>query len=117
MKKKFLLLLAIGVMYSCEAIFEEDISNTTITILAPKENTTVNKGIVNFNWNSVDDAEKYQLQIAAPNFTNASQIVLDTTITKTSFSNNLVLGKYQWRVKAVNINYQTTYVTTSFEVK
>lgn len=117
MKKKFLLLLAIGVLCSCEAIFVENISNASVTILAPTEGTTVAKGAVNFNWNVVEDAESYQIQIATPTFTNASQIVLDTTITKTSFSKNLTVGAYQWRVNALNSDYQTKYTSTSFEVQ
>ncbi len=117
MKKNFLLLLAIGMLCSCEAIFVENISNTTVTILAPTHRATVFKGVVNFNWTIVDDADSYQIQIATPTFTNASQIVIDTTITKTSFSKNLTVGVYQWRVNALNSDYQTKYTTTSFEVK
>lgn len=117
MKKSFLLLLAIGMLCSCEAIFVENISNATVTILAPTQGTTVSKGVVNFNWNVVNDSELYQIQIAIPTFTNASQIVLDTTISNTSFSKNLTVGAYQWRVKALNSDYQTKYTTTSFEVE
>ncbi len=117
MKKNFLLLLAIGLLYSCEAIFVENISNATVSILAPTEGTTVTKGAVNFNWNVVEDVESYQIQIATPTFTNASQIVLDTIITKTSFSKILSIGSYQWRVKAINTEYQTKYTSTSFEVQ
>ena len=117
MKKNFLLLLAIGMLFSCEAIFVENISNATVTILAPTEGSTVTNGTVNFNWNAVEDAETYQIQIATPTFANASQIVLDSTISKTSFSKNLTVGIYQWRVNASNSDYQTTYTTTSFEVQ
>tara|TARA_R110001606_G_scaffold342855_1_gene491421 strand:- start:4822 stop:5229 length:408 start_codon:yes stop_codon:yes gene_type:complete len=117
MKKGFLLLFVIGMLYGCEAIFVENISNATVTILAPTEGTTINSGEVNFNWNAVNDAESYQIQIATPSFTNASQVVLDTIITKTSFSKNITIGNYQWRVKAINSDYQTNYTTTSFEVQ
>ena len=116
MKKKFLLLLAVGMFLGCEAIFVENISNATVSILAPKEGTAISTGIINFNWNAVDDADLYQLQIAIPGFSNASQIVVDTTITKTSFSKNLTIGTYQWRVKALNTDYQTNFTTASFEV-
>ena len=34
MKKGFLLLFVIGMLYGCEAIFVENISNATVTILA-----------------------------------------------------------------------------------
>jgi hypothetical protein len=116
MKKKFLLLLAVGMLLSCEAIFVENISNAKVSILAPTEGTTISTGIINFNWNAVDAADLYQIQIATPNFSNASQIVVDTTVTKTSFSKNMTIGNYQWRVKALNSDYQTRFTITSFEV-
>lgn len=116
MKKKLLLLLAIGMLLGCEAIFVDNISNTTVTILAPTTGTTVSAGTTNFNWNAVDAADLYQIQIATPNFSNASQIVVDTTVTKTSFSKNMTIGNYQWRVKALNSDYQTRFTITSFEV-
>ena len=116
MKKKFLLLLALGMLLGCEAIFVENISNATVSILAPKDGTAISTGIINFNWNAVDDADMYQIQIATPGFSNASQVVVDSTITKTSFSKNLTIGVYQWRVKGLNSDYQTNFTTASFEV-
>lgn len=116
MKKNSILLLVIILFSNCEAIFVEDISDASLTILAPTQNSKVTAGLINFNWNPVEEATSYQLQIALPSFTNATQIVLDTTITKTAFSKDLVIGNYQWRVKAINTNYQTNYATTSFEV-
>lgn len=117
MKKNSVLLLLIILFSNCEAIFVEDISDATITILAPTEGSAITAGAVNFNWNPIDDASSYQLQIATPNFTNATQVVLDTTIAKTAFSTDLAIGNYQWRVKALNSDYQTNYTTTSFEVQ
>jgi hypothetical protein len=117
MKKKFLVLIAIVLFSNCEAIFVENISNTTVTVLAPTDGSVVTNGAVNFNWDAIQDAESYQLQIAVPTFLNASQIVLDTTITKTLFTKELAVGNYQWRIKAMNSDYQTNYTTTSFEVQ
>jgi hypothetical protein len=111
------LLFTIVLLSSCEAIFVEDISDATVTILAPSSGSVVANGAVNFNWQVVNDAETYQVQIAIPTFLNASQIVLDTTIAKTSFTKDLTVGKYQWRVKALNSDYHTNYTTTSFEVQ
>jgi hypothetical protein len=117
MKKNYLILFVIFLFANCEAVFVEDISKASVSILAPTEGSKVTAGSINFNWNPIDDANSYQLQIALPNFTNASQILLDTIITKTSFNTNLAVGNYQWRVKALNSDYQTGYTTTSFEVQ
>jgi len=117
MKKKFVLLLAIGMLYCCEAIFVENISNTSVSILAPTHGATIPEGLVNFNWNAVADATSYQIQIATPTFSNATQIVLDTTITKTSFSKNLPVALYQWKVIGMNSDYETTATIQSFEIE
>lgn len=116
MKKNFLIALTLLLFYNCEAIFVEDISNSTVVILAPTENASVAAGVVQFHWQSVVDATNYELQIATPTFLNANQIVLDTLITKTSFSKALEVGNYEWRVKAINSDYSTNHTTTSFTV-
>ncbi|NVK51296.1 MAG: hypothetical protein HWD85_00055 [Flavobacteriaceae bacterium] len=117
MKKTGALLFILFSFINCQAIFVEDISNTSVTVFAPTQNAKVTSGVISFNWDSVEEATLYQLQVASPNFTNAAQLVLDTTITKTAFSKDLAKGNYQWRVKAINSGYQTSYTTISFEVQ
>lgn len=113
--KVLLLLLFVT---SCEEIIEvEDISNDFVTILAPTDTAVLNITNINFSWNAVEDAEQYKLQIANSNFEMANQIVLDTTITTTSFNQTLELGSYQWRVRAENSDYQTAYSSQSFTVE
>jgi len=116
MKKNISLIFLLIFFSNCEAIFVEDISDKAVVLLAPTENATVSSGTVQFNWQSVPDATNYELQIATPTFLNANQIVLDTLITKTSFSKTLEVGDYEWRVKAINSDYSTNHTTTSFTV-
>lgn len=103
---------------SCdEVIFEEDISESLVKILAPTNNATVTTGTISFNWESVTDADRYQIQIATPNFANAIQIVLDSTITNTSFGKQLLPNNYEWRVRAENSAFETDYFTNVLLVK
>lgn len=116
MKKKLLPLIFL-VFISCEAIFTEDISDLSVKILAPQDNTEIDEGLIQFNWEVIVDATEYHIQIATPDFTNASQILLDSINNTNSISKNLTVGKYQWRVKAKNSGYQTSYTSASFEIK
>ena len=116
MKKLFILLL-IGTIYSCDEIIEvTDISDETVSILAPTDATTITTGTINFNWNDINEANEYRIQIATPTFNNATQITVDSLITSNTFSQLLEIGEYQWRVKALNSNFETDYTTNSLTV-
>jgi len=110
---------ALAVLFmACEEILVvEDISQDAVTILAPTNNTVLTEGSVTFSWNKLLDTEQYRLQLATPTFENASQILLDSTITATNFSKALLLGDYEWRVRAENSEYQTTYTSQNFTVE
>ena len=114
--KRYYLILFFGVLCGCEAIFIEDISDENVQVLAPQNATTVNSGTITFNWESVDEAESYLIQIATPTFQSASQIVLDSVATDLSFERFLDVGEYEWRIKAMNSEYETDYTVVGFTV-
>jgi hypothetical protein len=93
-----------------------DISKKEVTLIAPATNSALFSTGVSFSWENLKDADKYRLQIAKPNFTNPVEIVLDTLISKNTYTRQLNIGKYEWRVKAVNSGYETAYKTNSFEI-
>lgn len=93
-----------------------DISKEEVTLIAPANNTVLFSTGVSFSWNAVKNADKYRLQIAKPNFLAPVEIILDTLIVKTSFKKQLNIGKYEWRIKAVNSGYETPYKTNAFEI-
>lgn len=116
MNKSFLYKFLIGISFlmlsSCdEILLEKDISKEVEVLVAPVNNSKFFSTGVTFTWESVPDATKYQLQIAKPNFANPMQIVLDTMVTTTSFTQQLPIGDYEWRVRAVNSAYSTNYVS------
>ena len=116
MKKRLLFIGILFLLWNCEAIFVEDISDDAIVLLAPSNNTEVESGTVAFNWQELTDATEYEIQIAIPSFASASQIILDSLATSTLVSKELPIGNYEWRVRALNTDYTTNYTTNSFSV-
>ena len=116
MKKKFLLSISLVFLLSCEAIFVDDISSETIELLAPSNNVEVPSGDVQFNWMVLENAEQYRIQIATPDFQNATQILMDSVLSSTSIIKNLNAGDYSWRVQGENSGYTTSFSTNTFKV-
>ncbi len=117
--KKYILsgLLMITTFYGCEEAFiEEDLSDDTTAIIAPKDGSQIEDTSINFSWEAVDQATSYRVQIARPNFENAAQIVEDTTVSSTNFSTSLTKNAYEWRVRAQNSGSETPYVMAGFNV-
>ena len=111
-------MLLLVITWGCDDIIEiEDISGDVVSVLAPADASVLSITEINFSWNAVEDAEQYKLQVATPTFESATQVVLDTTITATNFTETLSTGAYQWRVRAENSGFQTGYTTQSFTVE
>jgi len=116
------IVLVASALSSCEEIISvTDISEDTVTILAPLENAEIETTAVQFSWEPIAFAEYYQLQVATPNFMEANAIVLDTIIQDSlddtrSFDINLDPQEYEWRIRAGNSEYETAYKSANFEV-
>ena len=116
MKKKILTFCFIIALCSCEVVFVEDISKEQIVLVAPTNNSELTSGTIRFDWEGITEATHYRIQIATPDFEDTVQIVLDSTITTINISKELTTGDFQWRVKAINSDYETAYTTNSFSV-
>jgi hypothetical protein len=102
---------------SCEEIlFVEDISEKEVTLTAPANNAILFNTGITFSWEHLKNAEKYSLQIAKPNFTTPLEIVLDTIVDNNSFSHQLNIGQYEWRVYGLNSAYKTAPKSQTFEI-
>ncbi|MEW7291274.1 hypothetical protein [Aquimarina sp. 2304DJ70-9] len=112
-----ILLVSFFTLFSCEEVLlEEDLTDKTIALIAPADSTIVRNTSITFSWEPVLLATNYQLQVAQPDFENASQVVLDTTVTTTSFTTSLLKNQYQWRVRAQNSGSSTPYTFARFSV-
>lgn len=117
MKKLYSILFLCLICMSCEEIlFEDDISDEIVQLVAPHDGAQFSSTGITFTWNPIENGTQYQIQIAKPNFINPLQIITDSTIDTTSFTTQLNIGQYEWRVRAVNSGYSTVYSTRAFTV-
>ena len=118
--KKTIALIIIILTLSCEEIInEQNITNDAIQLIAPSENVLLktNEKII-FNWEALNGATDYKLQIAIPGFSSATQLVTDTIVQKVDFSiESLPISTYEWRVKGLNSAYETGFTTNGFIVE
>lgn len=115
--RKYFTFLIILSFVSCEEILiVDDITKKEVNLIAPGNNIALSSSGVTLSWDYVENADKYELQIATPNFDAPQQLVLDTLVSKNSFTQQLNIGTYEWRVKAVNSAYETAYTKRSFQI-
>lgn len=107
MKKinKISLLVITLLLFSCNDVLEKDITNDIVELISPIDYEEIESNVVTLKWNSLTDADKYRIQI----FKDGKTKVLDSLIVKTDLTYTLPLGDYQWRVRAENFAYQSTY--------
>jgi hypothetical protein len=95
--KSIFITISFVFLISCTDIFENDISDKTVLINAPRDSLRTTIATQTFWWDFVDGADFYNLQIVYPSFDYIERIILDTT------------GNYEWRVNAFNSAYSTPY--------
>ncbi|HYI75992.1 MAG TPA: hypothetical protein VEW65_00140 [Chryseolinea sp.] len=112
LNKVFLLAILIAAI-SCEDIVEEDISDENALTISPSNGQEVYSNAVNFQWNGIDGADDYRIQV----FSDNQFMLLDSLVSQTSFIYPLDPGNYQWRVRGENSAYETEYTfPVSFSV-
>lgn len=108
MKTTILKFLAIALLFfstSCDDILEEDITNDIVHTVSPSEGAIIESNVVNFQWDNLDGANDYRLQVY-----NLNQVrVYDTLVNATSISLPMSEGSYQWRVRGENAGYMSSY--------
>lgn len=109
-------MLFVTCIFSCDDILEEDISNKEVNIIGPCQNCTLNTEGVILWWEEVKGASGYQIQVVSPSFEFAEFLIADTVVGRTDLSLQLIHGNFEWRVKAQNGEYQTSYKYSSFVV-
>lgn len=112
----YILLLFLVLLASCSDIFESDLEEENITIVAPSNGARNDEPQQVFLWEDLRedneiDLEFYNLQIAKPSFEFADLLLLDTNVTIPTYTFSLEPGEYEWRVRGENANTKTDYVT------
>jgi predicted phage tail protein len=115
---KFILIIIAGfIVWSCTKDFiVKDIKNGYVTILAPSNNLVTPNNSLTFWWEEMDGAEKYNIQIVTPNFSAIQQLVTDTNIIGTKFTQSFTPGSYQWRIRGVNAGGNSEWMTYDFKI-
>lgn len=99
------LMLGLLSFISCDDILEEDISNDIVQTTYPFEGAVIESNVVTFQWNELDGADDYRVQIY-----DLDQIkVYDTLVSTVNVSLPMDEGEYQWRVRGENSAYESTY--------
>jgi hypothetical protein len=97
--------------FSCDDVFEQDISNINVTLLGPMNGLETESVIHTFLWEIVKGADSYNFQIVSPNFHSIESVVMDTILVDSKILITLKPGKFQWRVNAVNSYFKSSYTT------
>lgn len=111
--KNLIAIIIILSMVACDDIFENDISNNKIEVVAPTDHAVVAQPKVTFLWRTMDGATAYHLTVVSPSFDNASIVVADTILradslrTPAQYNCSLTNGNYQWSIRALNSAYST----------
>jgi hypothetical protein len=115
--KYILMFFVLVSIVACEEVlFEQDISEESVTLIAPSNNTEIEANSVRFNWTRVEGATDYEIQIATPNFANANQLVLNTITDSTFYQVQLIENDYEWRIRGHNSGYATPFSSAKFKV-
>ncbi len=118
LNKGLLLLFSIIILYftSCSDVIEKSIKDQNVSIIYPSNNSMLTDYAQTFWWTEVDNALHYRLELVKGRFDSVQKFILDSTLTKTSFSCVLEPGNYQLRIKAENGSTSTPYTTHSFKI-
>ncbi len=111
---KFLAIVALTCLVSCDDILEEDISNDNVVTVTPQEDDVITNNVTQFRWETLGGADDYRIQIV----TDQQVSILDSLVNTTTFTYPLDPGDYAWRVRAENFAYETPYTfPTNFSVQ
>ena len=103
---------------SCEDIFEEDITDNEIFLLAPAAGVTVRPdSILTFAWDFIEGASEYQIQVVEPSFESAGLLLLDSFTVSNKINFELPPGRYEWAVRGLNNGYSTAFFINDFIVE
>lgn len=116
MKRISFYILLILLVSACDEIFEQDITNAKIEIMAPRDSLVTTKTTLTFWWNELTDANSYRLQIVSTSFDTILSLPVDTTLTTNKFEVSLNPGRYGWRVKALNSATETAWFTQKLTI-
>jgi len=101
---------------SCTEVFVEDISQEKIQLVAPANNLHTLNQDHTFIWEKIEFVDEYEFQIVSPHFDTIEFINNFDELQENFKDLNLIPGRYQWRVRALNDAGSTDYATRDLEI-
>lgn len=99
----------------CDDILENDISDDALELIFPLTGDQIVANEVNFQWNSLEDADSYRVQVFGDDLNDG--ILIDSLVTTLQLKIDLAPGGYTWTARAENFAYTTEFVPAqSFDV-
>lgn len=96
---------------------DSTLENQIVNVLTPNDNFLTNQTSVDALWQPLSLASAYRIQLASPDFSHSSFVILDETTSNDFFNfENLTEGAYQWRIRAENAQSFSNYSTFSMTV-
>ncbi|WP_286863339.1 MULTISPECIES: hypothetical protein [Sphingobacterium] len=91
-----------GCFVACSEFIEYPLEKKSVNLIAPMDSLSTQDEVVSFFWERHEDADKYRLQVATPNFEAIQKIVIDTVTTVDHLNLTVKPGNYTWRVRPEN---------------
>lgn len=101
----------------CDEVFEDDLSEETVVVIAPTNGLSTSILSHTFWWEPVEDARGYNLTIVSPSFDNIERLIVDTNITGTKFNYTLFPDSFEWSIRAYNGSTTTDYFIYSLVIE
>lgn len=102
-------ILAIFV-FSCSDVYEKNLTNKQVSLLAPADSAEFSTNNVTFWWQTYTGATKYELEVVEGSFANPLKLVTDTNVSSNQFTYSLYPGNFQWRVRPENDGSKGQYM-------
>lgn len=98
-------------LWGCEEVIETDIEGKTVALISPGD-SIVSKDLDQlFQWEALDGAREYRVQIGSPSLQKIDGFYLDTVIGRNRLGLVLAPGEYQWRVQGLNAGYNSAFTS------
>ena len=102
-------LLILFLVMGCRDVFEKDISEKEVELIAPADSVETTHATLTFVWEERDGATGYRLVVVSPSFDRIELYVLDTLVEGNQYTYTLEPGRDEWGVRPENSAYEGIY--------
>ena len=102
-------LLILFLVMGCRDVFEKDISEKEVELIAPADSVETTHATLTFVCEERDGATGYRLVVVSPSFDRIELYVLDTLVEGNQYTYTLEPGRYEWGVRPENSAYEGIY--------